>query len=168
VRQLVITDSLIHGFSTSQLIKVKIFMAQKLWLPKTVRDAFNNEPVVKEQCQPCPKCGKTDNVHFNGYHRGKRQFKCIACKRSFVFPYADPSNIRRKNIIGKEENHNIELPFLDASNLLNQFNKPKITVDSVFDIPCFCCLEASRGCNPNSCQKMEIYLLKEVENHDEN
>jgi transposase-like protein len=127
-------------------------------IPKPKKVKILKQVKVIEPLQPCPTCNSIDFVKRNGHKRGKQLFRCTSCKKSFIYPYEDPS---RKRIYGKKVGHITELPFFDTANLLKQFNKPKLNVDSLEGICCFGCLESTRGCNPNSCVKMDNWL-KEV------
>lgn len=151
-------------------------MVKNIWLPKTVIEALNQPVVnstVKEEKPPCPKCNLNSHVRKNGFKRGRQMWRCNVCHSGFFFPYAQPqtrekNEIPKKRVFGLRADHTVELPFYDCANTLKSFNKPRVTIDSIFGIPCFCCLEASRGCLPNSCAKLEVYLLKEVENYETN
>lgn len=110
--------------------------------------------IINEAKQPCPECGKIDDVKFNGHKGEKRMFFCKKCKRLFVFPYGQ----RGKNrICGKTTEHVVDLPFLDCSNLLKRWNRPVPNFDSLVGVPCFGC-DDFHLCDATRCEKMERYV----------
>ena len=147
-------------------------MAQKLWLPKKVIKALQpvEKPTVQEERPPCPKCNSNLHVRKNGFKKGRQMWRCNVCHSGYYFPYAtvetreeNSRTEKRKRTFGLRNDHTVELPFYDCSNMLKKMSRPLPSLDSVFGIPCFLCSEANRGCNPNSCPKIESYLLKEVD-----
>ncbi|MCJ7634277.1 hypothetical protein MUP77_18040, partial [Candidatus Bathyarchaeota archaeon] len=118
---------------------------------------------------PCPQCGKTENVRTHGHSRfGKQKYFCVACPRYFVL---NPQIGGKKGHIGyvgrrvlnRQPKHIDDLPFVDCSGLLKNFNKFPQTVDSIIAIPCFNCGSES-FCQPQECMKLENYLHEGIEN----
>ena len=103
--------------------------------------------LVESEAVTCPRCGSQD-IQRSGFsrHSGERRYRCTRCHRRFQLHYAEPKP-------------KIEIRFPSLEPLF----KKGPTVDSLLGIPCFGCEELRRNCNPESCEKLTEYLLKEAE-----
>jgi hypothetical protein len=101
----------------------------------------------------CPRCqGK--RVIKNGHDKfGRQLFRCRDCHREWT---------EGSTSEGIEDPEPI-LPFLDSTSLLKHFNRKPLNVDSVYDVPCFCCPFNERigSCDPSTCEKFDKWCLSQ-------
>ena len=115
------------------------------------------EPPVKGV--KCPQCG-SDKIVRNGFQKnvgGKvRKYQCRKCNRCFLETYSPILGERRGRPSKSRPSKSVSFPIIP--NLKFLFRK-KVTVDSVIDVPCFCCVSnGKRGCEPKTCLKLDKWL----------
>lgn len=109
----------------------------------------------------CPRCG-SENTKRKGYRKLKTKgftklAQCLECNYQFScgFVTEKEPEPQRKTVFRTE-------PKIQKKTIF----KPKpivkklLSVDSVINIPCFCCV-MQHNCNPIECEKLDNWLLRQ-------
>ncbi len=119
--------------------------------PKITIDSKVKQIVDKSNYPVCPICNSKVYMQKNGKNAyGDIRFKCRKCNHRIV-PYVKPKFLR-KRVYGNNSMF-LAKPEIVFVPHVNQTGK------NIVDVPCFCCPEGNRGCNPCTCTKLEKWLM---------
>jgi hypothetical protein len=120
-----------------------------------------------EQPSECFYCGSKE-FYKSGFHKGKQKYLCKTCKRSFVYPRSErePKPLKPKlshaEYVREWRAKRKGLPYEPKPRFKPVVfeKRPLPSVDNLIGIPCFCCSELNRGCNPEFCELLTKYLTE--------